>query len=90
VAALPTLVELTLPLARTGGLIVLPKGPKAGEETAAAARAIALLGGELAGVDQVMIPGGEETRTAVIIRKIASTPAVYPRRSGVPARKPIH
>ena len=89
VAALPTLVELTLPLARTGGLIVLPKGPKAQEEVEAAARAITLLGGELTGVERVVVPGVEETRMAVIIRKIAPTPAAYPRRAGVPERKPL-
>jgi len=89
VAALPALVELTLPLARVGGLIILPKGPKAPQEATAADRAIGLLGGELAGVEQAMIPGGEETRMVVVIRKIAATPERYPRRAGLPGRKPL-
>jgi len=89
VAALPALVELTLPLARTGGLIVLPKGPKAPDEIADASRAIDLLGGELAGVDRVAVPGVEEIRMVVVIRKIASTPENYPRRAGLPGRKPL-
>jgi len=89
VAALPTLVELTLPLARVGGFIVLPKGPKAHDELADAAQAITLLGGELAGVDTLDIPGAPETRTVVVIRKVADTPEKYPRRAGVPGRKPL-
>ncbi len=89
VAALPTLVELTLPLARVGGLIVLPKGPKAEEEAESAARAIALLGGDLAGVEQVRAPEVEETRMVVVIRKVHDTPANYPRRVGLPGRRPL-
>ena len=89
VAALPALVELTLPLARVGGLIVLPKGPKAPQEVDAAARAIHLLGGELAGVASVAIPDVKETRMVVVIRKIAATPEKYPRRAGLPGRKPL-
>ncbi len=89
VAALPVLVELTLPLACVGGLIVLPKGPKAQEEADAASRAIQLLGGELAGVERVMIPGVEATRMVVVIRKTAPTPEAYPRRAGMPGRKPL-
>jgi 16S rRNA (guanine527-N7)-methyltransferase len=88
VAALATLVELTLPLARVGSLIVLPKGPKAQEEADDAA-AIELLGGELAGIEQLAIPGVDETRMAVVIRKIAPTPDRYPRRPGLPSKKPL-
>ena len=88
-ASLATLVELTLPLARVGGLIVLPKGPKAQEEADNAAHAIELLGGELVGIDRLSIPGVDETRMAVVIRKIASTPDRYPRRPGLPNKKPL-
>ena len=89
VAALPALVELTLPLARVGGLIVLPKGPRAQEEADAASRVIQLLGGELAGVERVLVPGVKEKRMVVVIRKTAPTPEAYPRRAGIPGRKPL-
>jgi 16S rRNA (guanine527-N7)-methyltransferase len=90
VAALPTLVELTLPLAAVGGLILLPKGPKAPDEVAAAAAAITLLGGKLAGVERVTIPDTPEERQVVVIEKVAETPKRYPRRAGVPGRRPLH
>jgi len=89
VAALPTLAELTLPLARIGGVIALPKGTKAQAEAEAAAAAIVLLGGELLAIEQVTMPELTEKRMVVVMRKIADTPATYPRRVGVPARKPI-
>lgn len=89
VAPLPTLAELTLPLARIDGIITLPKGPKAPEEMKAAGRAIALLGGEIAGVERAEIPDSPETRLAVILRKRAATPEGYPRRAGTPGRKPL-
>ena len=89
VAALPTLAELTMPLARIGGLIVLPKGPKANIEVRDAADAIDLLGGELAGVEQVIIPGLDETRVVVVIRKVRETLQNYPRRPGLPKKKPL-
>ncbi len=89
VAALATLVELTLPLARVGGLIVLPKGAKAQKEADNAARAIEVLGGTLVGIEQLSIPDVDATRMAVIIRKTAPTPDRYPRRPGLPNKKPL-
>ncbi len=89
VAALPALVELTLPLARVGGLAVYPKGPRAQEEADAARRAIELLGGELLGVEEIVVPDVEEARFAVVVRKIAPTPARYPRRPGLPVKRPL-
>ena len=89
VAALPTLVELTLPLARMGGIVVLPKGPRAQAELAQAEAAISLLGGELAGVEEVSVPGEDAARVVIVLRKVAPTPDEYPRRPGLPAKKPL-
>jgi len=89
VAALPALVELTLPLIRMGGLAVFPKGSGARSETEAARRAIEELGGELLGVEDIHLPGVQEPRAAVVIRKIAPTPERYPRRPGLPIKRPL-
>lgn len=89
VAPLPTLVELTLPLARPGGWIALPKGPKVTAELAQAAYAIALLGGELVGSPTLTIPGMAETRVLVLLRKVAPCPAAYPRAVGLPGKRPL-
>jgi len=64
---------------------VLPKGRGAQDEIRAAARALRLLGGEAA----VHPPGAEVCSPVVVIRKIAPTLAAYPRRAGVPHRRPL-
>ncbi len=89
VAALPTLVELTLPLARVGGMAVFPKGPKVHDEVLAARAAIERLGGRLESVAPVALPDQEGERWVVVVRKVQSTPKAYPRRAGVPAKRPL-
>jgi 16S rRNA (guanine527-N7)-methyltransferase len=89
VAALPTLVELTLPLLRVGGLAAFPKGPRAEEEARDATFALERLGGELIEIAAVQVPGVEKPRFVVILRKIAPTPENYPRRPGMPAKRPL-
>ncbi|HMQ29129.1 MAG TPA: 16S rRNA (guanine(527)-N(7))-methyltransferase RsmG [Chloroflexaceae bacterium] len=88
VADLRVLAEYGLPLLGVGGRMLAPKGAGAQEEAAAAARAIGLLGGELAAVEPVALPG-VEPRALVIIAKVAPTDRRYPRPVGVPARKPL-
>ncbi len=89
VAALPTLVEYTLPFVRLGGLVALAKGPKAQEECTAAQPAIDKLGGELLGVFPLNIPGDDTERNLVLLRKTQSTPSTYPRRTGIPTKRPL-
>ncbi|MCX7853528.1 MAG: 16S rRNA (guanine(527)-N(7))-methyltransferase RsmG [Caldilineales bacterium] len=89
VAPLPALAELTLPLARPGGWVALPKGPAMSVELAEAADAIGLLGGEVVATPTLTIPGVAETRTLVLLRKVAPTPAPYPRAPGLPTKRPL-
>src|SRR5258708_7702084 len=85
-APLPVLAELCLPLVRVGGRLLAQKTEA--EDPTAAARAIQLLGGELSFV--VAAPStARGTGTVVVIDKTRPTPALYPRRAGVPARKPL-
>ncbi|GAB4424462.1 MAG: 16S rRNA (guanine(527)-N(7))-methyltransferase RsmG [Chloroflexi bacterium OHK40] len=88
VADLRVLVEYGLPLLRLGGRLLAPKGAAAYEEATAAARAIALLGGELLGVEPVDLPG-LDSRAIVVVRKVAPTDPRYPRAVGLPARRPL-
>lgn len=88
VAPLNVLAELCLPLVRPGGFFLSMKGPGAGEELSAATRALEMLGGQLEKSQRMKLPMGDE-RTLVLIRKIANTPKGYPRRPGMPAKKPL-
>jgi len=89
VAALPVLVEYLLPLVRVGGSSLAMKGESGPEEAHAAEKAIQLLGGQLNKLVQVTLPGVEEDRFLVVISKTAATPDRYPRRVGIPSKKPL-
>ncbi len=86
-APLRVLVELALPFVRPGGALVAWKGPRAEAEIAAARRAIELLGG---GPPEV-IPSGIAGRDLVFVRvpKRRGCPARFPRRTGVPRKRPL-
>ncbi|OPX88297.1 MAG: Ribosomal RNA small subunit methyltransferase G [Pelotomaculum sp. PtaB.Bin104] len=89
VAGLDILAEYCLPLVKLGGFFLAMKGPKLNEEINAAAKAIKLLGGELEQVAQWKLPLTGDIRNIVLIRKIAPTPRQYPRRNGMPKKKPL-
>lgn len=88
-APMNTLVEYLLPLARVEGWVVAYKGPRAPAELSQAFRAIDLLGGYVERVAPLTVPGLDEGRFAVIIRKVRSTPKRYPRGGGLPRRRPL-
>jgi 16S rRNA (guanine527-N7)-methyltransferase len=85
-APMPVLAELCLPLVRVGGTLLAQKTEK--EDVSSATHAIEILGGYLERVaaahSQARAAG-----TVVVVRKVAATPAEYPRRSGVPRRRPL-
>ncbi|MGW8250242.1 MAG: RsmG family class I SAM-dependent methyltransferase, partial [Anaerolineales bacterium] len=89
VAILPVLMEFLLPLVRVGGGVLAMKGASAHAETQAGGRAISLLGGHLKSLIPVELPAVVEQRYLVVIEKIVATPPGYPRRVGVPAKKPL-
>lgn len=89
VAPLPTLVELTLPFCRPGGRFVAQKKGEIDQEVARAEKAIAALGGRLSQVKKLDLGQFSDVRYLVIIDKICPTPSKYPRRSGMPKKRPI-
>lgn len=78
VARLNILLELTAPYVKVGGLVVAMKGAAAQEELAECGRAIRTLGLKLEGVKEFSIDGA--SHSLILLRKIAPTPAKYPRR----------
>jgi 16S rRNA (guanine527-N7)-methyltransferase len=85
-APLPVLVELCLPFVKVGGKLLAQKTES--EDAAPAARGIELLGGNLSGV-RAAPSASRSAGTIVVIDKVRPTPAQYPRRPGVPTRKPL-
>jgi len=89
VAQLATLSEYMLPFVKVGGRMLAMKGDQGLIETQKAAPAIGLLGGELQQVKRLTLPGVTEDRFLIMIEKKATTPEKYPRRVGVPSKKPL-
>lgn len=90
VAALPVLCELLLPLARVGGRMIAYKGPAAGDELEAGARAAALLGGGAPEALPVPMPSQPEWRHILVVcPKLQKTVRQYPRKAGTPAKDPL-
>ena len=85
-APLPVLAELCLGLVRVGGRLLAQKTER--EETSAGDRAIEIMGGSLKAV-HASPSGARRAGTVVVIEKIRPTPDVYPRRPGVPNRRPL-
>ena len=65
------------------------KGPAAAEELQEAEKAIKVLGGKLEKVYEYTIPDTNVTHTAVVIRKVGTTPKQYPRAWGKIKKAPI-
>jgi len=89
VAPLPTLLELALPFLRIGGVLAAPKGSGAPQEVTQSERALGLLGGELISVAPLVVPDAQRRPRLVLVRKVAPTPEAYPRRPGIPGKRPL-
>ncbi len=89
VAHLSTLSEYLLPLVRVGGRMLAMKGDRGPQEAQQAENAIRILGGELEQIQKVTLPGVVEDRYLIVVHKKAATPDKYPRRVGVPAKRPL-
>lgn len=89
VAQMSALVELTLPFCRIGGKLVAHKKGEIEQEIEKANRAIDTMGGKFARMEKVDVGELGEERYLVVVEKVRPTPDKYPRRSGIPTRRPI-
>jgi 16S rRNA (guanine527-N7)-methyltransferase len=89
VASMRVLVELVLPFCRVGGRVVLQKKGDIREELEQAGNACRELGGRVVEVKPVPAEVLDGQRVLVVVEKVAATPARYPRRAGIPAKRPL-
>ncbi len=88
VAKLASLAELTLPFCAVGGEFIAMKNWPPDAEVDEAERAVNVLGGRLRQIVRIGLVGLED-RSLVVIDKLKPTPEKYPRRSGVPQKRPL-
>lgn len=89
VANLNTLLELCLPLVRTGGKFIVLKGKRGLEELEDSTFALDLLGGKILETHQFALPEEDSERYILDIEKVHKTPKKYPRKPGTPNKSPL-
>jgi len=89
VANLQVLAEYLLPLVQVGGAMLAQKGQSGPAETHKAEKALKILGGRTRQLLPVTLPGVADERFLVVMDKVAATPPQYPRKPGIPAKKPL-
>jgi 16S rRNA (guanine527-N7)-methyltransferase len=86
-APLRTLLELTLPFVQMGGVVIAPKGKEAEREAKEARDALETLNGALRIV--AGLPLTEQGQSVILVDKPLPTPQRFPRRPGIPAKRPL-
>ena len=89
VANLSVLAELALPFCKLGGFVVVIKGPEVEKEVLESKVAIELMGGQLFGVQSSESSWDNRVANLITLDKNRLTPAKYPRRPGMPTKRPI-
>jgi 16S rRNA (guanine527-N7)-methyltransferase len=91
VARLSVVAEYCVPLLKVGGYVISMKAKLQGEELSEGERAAKRLGAKVSEVLQVphLPEVGARERRLVIFEKVGETPGKYPRKVGVPAKKPL-
>lgn len=89
VGVLPCVLELTLPFVKVGGSCFLHRGGDGDRDMASAERALRLLGGQIEDRLTYRIPHRDKPRDILQVRKVSPTPPEYPRRPGVPEKRPL-
>lgn len=88
VAALPVLLEYCLPLLKVGGFFWALKGPSV-EREFPVDHALQILGGRLNRVFHYALPFTGDERRLVTVEKVTPVPDQYPRKAGVPVKRPL-
>ena len=89
VANLSTLSEYCIPFVKEDGYFISYKAGESEEEINNSKNAIKILGGKINKVEEFVLPGTDVSRVFVFIRKLELTDKKYPRKAGVPAKKPL-
>ena len=89
VAELSVLAEYLFPFVKIGGKALAMKGANSEGESQKASHALSILGGEISETVNLVLPDNAGQRNLIVINKISATPNIYPRRAGIPSKKPL-
>ena len=89
VASLNILSEYAIPYVKPDGYFVAYKSEKTEEELKESQNALKILGGEVSDTRTFTLPDSDISRTLITIKKTCLTPDKYPRKAGLPSKKPL-
>jgi 16S rRNA (guanine527-N7)-methyltransferase len=89
VASLGILAEYCLPLCKIGGIVIAFKGSSYWEEVNMNQKVVEKLGGSLESINLIKNFNSVHVRSILVIRKIELTPENFPRRNGIPQKRPL-
>ena len=88
VARMQILAELTIPFLKVGGRLLALKATNAPEELTEANNALSLLFSKVKENSSYQLPNGDP-RYITIVDKKKETPNKYPRKAGIPNKRPL-
>lgn len=89
VARLNILAEWALPYVKQDGYFISLKGAQYEDELKEAEKALKILGGTVARVKAVQLPGLDEVRVVIYIQKTGESPKKYPRKPKMAVKNPL-
>lgn len=88
IAKLPVLIEICLPFVKIGGIFIAQKSDYE-KELKKSEKVLNIIGGRLKEIKEINVPFLDAKRFLIIIEKEKSTPLEFPRRAGIPQKRPI-
>ncbi|MBF0778434.1 16S rRNA (guanine(527)-N(7))-methyltransferase RsmG [Streptococcus cuniculi] len=88
VARMQILAELTIPFLKVKGRLIALKASNAEDELSQAKQALTLLFAKVIEKVDYLLPNGDP-RTLTIVEKKKETPNKYPRKAGMPNKRPL-
>ena len=89
VAGLPILMEFCVPFVKVGGYFICLKGPNANLELEESKAAMDTLGIEFIEKIDIKLPDLELNHNILVFKKVKNTPSKYPRKAGMPNKRPL-
>lgn len=89
VANLSSLSEYCMPFVIVNGMFISYKSGDCDEEIKQSEKAVKKLSGDIVKIEKFKIPDSDISRSFVVIKKVKKISDFYPRKSGIPSKKPL-
>jgi 16S rRNA (guanine527-N7)-methyltransferase len=88
-SSLNSLIEYGIPFLKEKGVLVIYKGPNIEEEVDNSINALDKLHAKILEKHEIILPLSDYRRTILVVEKVWKTPEEYPRKIGIPKKRPL-